>query len=217
MRVLRQLTETGTTSVQVGPMVDFSGAVLTSLSISQSDCMLSLNGGARAAKNATGGGIHQSGGYYAINLDDTDLGTKGHLRLSLQMTGALPDHWDFLIVDPDVYDACFASGLLPVNLEEIAGETDLVDALGASLGSMLLFTVQASPTPETVSGFSYFAGPSTLSSEDNFYRGLELKFRSPAALADQGATVDTYTGATRLFKVAALTDDPSSGDPVILY
>jgi hypothetical protein len=125
MQYLRQ--STASQSVLIGPFVDSSNGVdaETSLTINASDIRLSANGGNMVAKNNLGG-THDEAGWYTITLDATDTATVGRLQLSVAVSGALPVFAEFQVLEEAVYDALFASGatgLLPANVTQVAGQT----------------------------------------------------------------------------------------------
>jgi hypothetical protein len=83
--------------------------------------------------------------------------------------------------------------------------------LEAAAGTMIQEAVQASPTPTTTA----FAGSSALSSVDDFYNGRIIGFLD-GALENQYTVIEDYTGATKLFTVAALTSAPASAVAFII-
>ena len=144
MNVLRQSTAV---TIKLGPFIDDSDGKTaeTALTISQADVRLSKNGGNYAQKNESSSGTHDELGEYDIDLDTTDTGTVGVLRVMVQESGALPVYRDFQVIEEAVYDALFAasatgklpatlatadvSGNLPANLLAINSETTPVDNL----------------------------------------------------------------------------------------
>jgi hypothetical protein len=125
MQYLRQ--STASQSVLIGPFVDSTDGVTaeTGLTINAADIRLSANGGNMAAKNSLGG-THDEAGWYTITLDATDTATVGRLQLSVAVSGALPVFAEFQVLEEAVYDALFASGatgLLPANVTQVAGQT----------------------------------------------------------------------------------------------
>jgi hypothetical protein len=88
-------------TLKIGPFISTAdGSLLTTLTINKSDVKLSKAEGARATKNAAGGGTHDSGGYYFIDYDDTDSNTYGKLEVSVQMAGAFPVFDTWWVVEP---------------------------------------------------------------------------------------------------------------------
>lgn len=108
MQFLRQSTDSQ--SVKLGPFVDDSDGKTaeTALSITASDIKLSQNGGTFAAKNS-GGGTHDSDGWYDATFDATDTDTVGRLQVQVAVSGALPVFAEFQVVEETVYDRLFAA------------------------------------------------------------------------------------------------------------
>jgi hypothetical protein len=125
MQYLRQ--STASQSVLIGPFVADSDGVTaeTALTINAADIRLSANGGNMTAKNS-GGATHDEAGWYTTTLDATDTATVGRLQLSVAVSGALPVFAEFHVLEEAVYDALFAAsatGLLPANVTQVAGQT----------------------------------------------------------------------------------------------
>lgn len=108
--VLRE--DTASQTRQIGPFVDDTGALLTALTISNTDVMLSKHGAAAVAKNS-GGCTHDVNGMYLCTFDATDSSTVGGLQVTVVKTGALPVYHEFQVAEEAVYDACCASGAAP--------------------------------------------------------------------------------------------------------
>jgi hypothetical protein len=125
MQYLRQ--STASQSVLIGPFVASTDGVTaeTGLTINAADIRLSANGGNMVAKNSLGG-THDEAGWYTITLDATDTATVGRLQLSVAVSGALPVFAEFQVLEEALYDALFAAsatGLLPANVTQVAGQT----------------------------------------------------------------------------------------------
>ena len=107
MEILKQST---TADVILGPFLDDTDGKTpeTGLTIAQSDVQLMKNGGAAAQKNDASSATHRTGGQYSVPLDATDTGTIGRLRMSVQVSGALPEWKDCMVIDGDAYDALYA-------------------------------------------------------------------------------------------------------------
>ncbi|QDV78068.1 hypothetical protein [Botrimarina mediterranea] len=115
--VLRQAT---TATVLAGPFLDSTDGVTaeTSLTISQADVRLSINGGNMAQKNESSAATHDELGYYAVPLDATDTGTVGNGVMVIHESGALPVFLHYQVVEEAVFDALYAAsapGPLPAN------------------------------------------------------------------------------------------------------
>lgn len=104
------LKQSTAVDVPLGPFVDEDDGKTaeTTLTLTQPDIRLSKNGAAFAQKNAAQTLSHMENGYYSCNLDATDTGTLGRLRVHVHESGALPVWEDFMVIPADVYDALVA-------------------------------------------------------------------------------------------------------------
>jgi hypothetical protein len=104
------LKQSTTASVKLGPFMDNTGVLLTSLSIAQANILLSKNGGAFAQTHNSAGATYDAHGYYNIPLDATDANTLGLLRVMVDMSasGALAVHRDLTVLPAGVYDSLVA-------------------------------------------------------------------------------------------------------------
>jgi len=118
MEFLKQSTSV---TKKMGPFVDDTDGKTaeTALTISQADIRLSKNGGAFAQKNDANAASHDENGYYGVQLDATDTGTLGSLRVAISESGALPVWQDFMVVPSHIYDWLFGDG----GLYEIAAKS----------------------------------------------------------------------------------------------
>jgi hypothetical protein len=66
---------------------------------------LSKNGAAFAQKNDGTAASHDENGWYTVDLDATDTGTLGRLKLAVNESGALPVWLDFMVIAQEAYDA----------------------------------------------------------------------------------------------------------------
>lgn len=98
---------------QLGPFLDDTDGKTaeTALTIGDTDCFLSKNGGAAAAKNDTTDltGTGDTRGYYDCVLNTTDTNTVGTLKVMVHVTGALPVWATFQVLPAMVYDALMAA------------------------------------------------------------------------------------------------------------
>lgn len=94
------LKQSTAADVMLGPFIDDTDGKTTeeALTLVQADLQLSKNGGAAAQKNDATTGTHRYGGNYMIDLNATDTGTLGHMRLMCKESGALPVIADFVVV-----------------------------------------------------------------------------------------------------------------------
>ncbi len=108
MQYLKQSTAA---TVKMGPFVDDTDGKTaeTGLTISQADVRLSKNGGAFAQKNDSNAASHDENGYYGVQLDATDTGTLGSLRVAVSKSGALPVWEDFAVISANAWDLFFGS------------------------------------------------------------------------------------------------------------
>ena len=115
------LKQSTAADVVLGPFVDDTDGKTpeTALTISQSDCQLSKNGGAVAQKNDATSASHLGGGHYKVPLNTTDTNTLGRLRLYVNEGGALPAWMDFMVVPANVWDSFFGADALQVHANEI--------------------------------------------------------------------------------------------------
>lgn len=104
---LRQSTAAQTRII--GPFLDVTDfkTVRTALTLANTDCKLSKNGGTVVNKNS-GGGTHISAGNYAVTFDATDTDTLGELHVNVnQVANALPVVAKFLVLPANAYDGLF--------------------------------------------------------------------------------------------------------------
>jgi uncharacterized protein YjbJ (UPF0337 family) len=119
--VLRE--DTASQTRQIGPFVDNTGAVLSGLTISNTDVKLSKQGAAAVNKNS-GGCTHDVNGMYLCTFDATDSSTAGSLQVTVVESGALPVYHEFQVATQSVYDACCdsasATQTFPTNFASLA-------------------------------------------------------------------------------------------------
>ena len=96
-------------TLRFGPFLDESDGktVENGLTISQSDILLSKNGGAFALTSGTGGATVDAAnnGWYSLELSATDTNTLGPLTVAIHESGALPVFRHFMVVSEDTYDS----------------------------------------------------------------------------------------------------------------
>lgn len=140
--ILRQSTAV---DVLIGPFVDSTNGndEEDGLTIAQADVRLSKNGQAGAQKNDNTTCAHDADGFYNCELDATDTDTVGQLTLYVHVAGALCARHDYQVIEEAIYDALYAAsatGLLPSNATQFAGQT-ITAAAGVTIPSTI-----ASPT-----------------------------------------------------------------------
>lgn len=94
-------------TVKIGPFIDDTDGKTpeTALSISQANVQLSKDHGAYAQKAETATVTHAGYGWYNCPLNTSDFDTTGLLKLSCQISGALPVWHDYLVLPANVHDA----------------------------------------------------------------------------------------------------------------
>lgn len=131
MLLLKQSTAA---TVKIGPFVDDSDGKTaeTGLTISQADVRVSKNGGNMAQKNESSACTHDEIGVYDCDLDATDTGTLGRLRLDIQESGALPVWHEYMVVPANVYDSLVSgSDYLQADAVQVEG-SDATDQINAA-------------------------------------------------------------------------------------
>jgi len=111
MLILKQAT---VQTVKIGPFLDDTDGVTAeeALTIEDSDIRLSKNGGTMADKTETTTCTHDELGYYNCFFDATDTGTLGSLQLMVKMAGAAPVWHNYMVIEPDLYDIMYSTGIL---------------------------------------------------------------------------------------------------------
>lgn len=137
MNYFRQSTSA---SFRFGPFVSDSDGYtpVTDLSISASDVRISKNGGDFAAKNNSTSGVYDEKGYYQIIFDTTDTNTAGSMRVSIDMTDALPVWEDFTVLHSDVYDSLIVGTSTLDTVMTSATSAGVADILGTSADTKTL-------------------------------------------------------------------------------
>lgn len=99
-------------TIQLGPFVDSTDGYTpeSGLSVTQATVKLSKAGAVFAQKNDSNSGTYDANGYYRVALNTTDTNTVGMLRVSCQITGALPVEENLLILPAAIYEALINSG-----------------------------------------------------------------------------------------------------------
>ena len=101
--------------------------------------------GATTLAHSSGVSAHISNGVHYITLDATDTDTAGPLVIYTQPSGALPARQECIVLNAAVYDASFASGVLPVDLVNVHGTALTETATQLAAGISKFFDV-ATPT-----------------------------------------------------------------------
>ena len=128
------LKQSTAATVKIGPFVDDSdgNTAETGLTLSQADVRLSKNGGNMAQKNESSACTHDELGYYDCDLDTTDTGTLGRLKLMVHESGALPVWHEFMVVPANIYDSLVSgSDYLQADVIQVEG-SDATDQINAA-------------------------------------------------------------------------------------
>jgi hypothetical protein len=127
------LKEDTAVDVKVGPFVDDADGftLMTGLTITQPDVLLSKNGGTLTQKNAAQTLSHDANGFYTVNLDTTDTSTPGSLVLSINESGALPVWLHCMVMPANVWDSLFGADKLQVDVTEIAANAITATAINS--------------------------------------------------------------------------------------
>lgn len=94
-------------TLKFGPFLDETDGKTaeTTLTITQADVRLSVNGGDMAQKSESTSLTHDEIGYYNLLLNTTDTGTLGKLKVMVHESGALPVWKEYMVVPANVYDS----------------------------------------------------------------------------------------------------------------
>ncbi len=177
------------------------------------------NAGAAVAKNVTGGGsTYLSQGQHNITFNSTDTSAIGSLRIYTGTSGTLlsstlPSSQDYHVLTAWVYDAFFANvgALLPVDIQSMA--SSLPAAINLKNNALAVISTAANSTLAVPTATSVYTD--LTNGTDNFYQSRSFVFIT-GALAGQGGTILTYTGATKLITCAAMTGAPIHGDVLVI-
>lgn len=199
------LKQSTSETLKIGPYVDSGDGVSpeTGLTINNTDILLSKNGVSLTSKNS-GGGTHDQNGWYTITLDATDTNTVGKLQLSSYISGALPVFADFIVLEEEIYDMWFNSGITAgVMLARSAGEI--------IPGTVDTVTLGHTPTS------TEFQADDITKAASNYYKDRAVIFTS-GNLANQFALITAYVqvGGIGQFTVDGFTGPPANNDTFII-
>jgi hypothetical protein len=133
------LKQSTAATVKLGPFVNSTDGVTVEdgLTISQADVRLSKNGGNIAQKNEASAATHDELGYYDVDLDATDTGTLGRLKVMVSESGALPVWQDFMVLPANTYDSLVSgSDYLQTDATQAEG-ADFTDTVQSSAAAAL--------------------------------------------------------------------------------
>ncbi len=128
MQALKQST---IITIKLGPFLNKVDGVTEEVLLTP-PVEVSKNGAAFAARNSVTAVSHDAEGYYAVELNATDTGTLGRLRVkSHDSTVHLPVWQEYMIMPANVWDSLFGADVLQVDLAQMGGvaqsATDLKD------------------------------------------------------------------------------------------
>lgn len=115
-----ELRQSTAITEKIGPFLDSTNGVTpeTGLTILQGNVRLSKNGGNIAQKTEASPCTHDELGYYDCDLDVTDTGTLGRLKLAVNAVGACPVWHDYQVVTQEYWDAKY-DATRAANLEKL--------------------------------------------------------------------------------------------------
>lgn len=134
---LRQ--STASQEVPLGQFLDTDGAVVTGLTIANTDIKVWKTGATAFANKNSGGATEISGGVYYGVFDATDTNTAGPLVIFITVAGALSVRVECTVLPTVIYDAKYAGGNLPA-VASVAGAvgsvTGAVGSVSGAVGSV---------------------------------------------------------------------------------
>ena len=121
---MQELRQSTAITEKIGPFLDSTDGVTpeTSLTILQADVRLSKNGGNIAQKTEASACSHDELGYYDCDLDATDTGTLGRLKLIVHEAGACPVWHEYMVVTQNYWDSKYSTDKLEVDVNQIGGD-----------------------------------------------------------------------------------------------
>lgn len=181
---------------RVGPFLDETDGHTpeTGLTIVRADCQLSKNGGAFAQKDNTGGGTHDTDGWYSISGATTDVDTKGRLKLQIDVAGALPVWVEFLVVEENIYDMLFSNNhdfILKPQSIDFDGGSGSVPAVNLKGGDTAAAAIVLESDTDVIHQTCKTAGGNVLVATAGSAAGDCWKLNSPA---DAGKALDLNGG-----------------------
>lgn len=130
--------------VLLGPFVDDTDGTTAedSLTIANTDILLSKSGGGMTAKNS-GGGTVDTNGWYTITLNATDTNTVGRLQISCKVAGALAVFMEMHVLEENIYDSLMAASAAAfdsnqrVDVASVAGTAQTANDIGADANTLV--------------------------------------------------------------------------------
>jgi hypothetical protein len=191
----RDLRQSTSVDLPIGPFVDTAGAAVTTLTITQPDIRLKKGGASWAQKNAAQTLSHEENGMYEVTLDATDTNTLGPMRLASVKAGALQVWEDFQVMPANVWDSLYSTDLLQVDLTQIIGGAVPAPAVtGVIKADVTHFagtaTTASAGRPEVNTSH---VGGTVQSAGDIIGDTNDIQARLPASLV--GGRMDSSTGS----------------------
>lgn len=231
------LKEDTATTIKLGPFTDITDGVTyevgmaAAMNHADTGVRISKNGGAFAARTTATEPVYDAFGYYLVNLDATDAGTSGRLKVIFGAPATcLPCEADFEIVNPNIFDSLFAAtttDYLQVDTIQLGGATqsatDLKDF--ADLGydptthkvaEVVLtdtLTTYTGNTPQTGDPFARIgalgAGLTAIPTYGDFTTAQKtsLNAATPASIPGTVGSVTGNVGGNIVGSVASVTAD----------
>ncbi|MBD3262735.1 MAG: hypothetical protein GF334_13880 [Candidatus Altiarchaeales archaeon] len=127
------LKQSTATTLKLGPFVDSTdgNTLEDSLTISQGDVKLSKNGGNFAQKNEASACTYDEGGFYDCDLNTTDTGTLGRLKVYVHESGALHVWEEYTVVTANHYDSMCSTDYKQVDVMQAEGSDYTDTVIGA--------------------------------------------------------------------------------------
>lgn len=222
--------------VPLGKFVDEADGVTaeTALTIANTDIKLQKTGGTTLVSKNSGGATHISGGRYYAVLDATDTDTIGPMKITVDVSGALPVEVWCEVLDEALYDWKYgttapgtgtaldaagvrsAVGLASANLDtQLAAIDDAVDTEIGSIASEVTAikaktdNLPSDPADASDIATAFTGVNSKLDAIDNFIDTeiADIQSRLPAALVSGRMDSSVGAMANNTITAAALASD----------
>lgn len=196
-----------TVTVSMGPFLDKTDFVSEETGLAGTMApLLSKNGGIFAARNSATAPVHDTGldGHYRIELDDTDTGTAGILRVAVHAVAThLPVVATFQVIDPQIYTPFHTTTPQGVNLTQIDSNAPAAVNLKSGCQAIVPFTVTGGGHTTTV------INTDLTETTDDHYAGMHVYFTANGNLTGQATKVESYDGTTKALTVQRMTESPN--------
>lgn len=230
---MRQLRQSTSVIVPVGPMVDASdGTTLeTSITYTSGEAYLTKH---NAASSVDIGGntvsAHLGGGMYNLTLTASDTDTVGLLTVVMADTAHRPVRHEFMVVPTNIYDSMIGGDYLQVDVIQInsnaasgfltgtdklradmimiSGSSTAADNLEASALGITSGIVQSGSTTTSIK-------TNLTETQNDHFNDRQIVFTS-GAQAGVAAAIADYDGATKALTISAIPAAPSNGDTFVI-